>query len=32
MDVAFAADGGSVAEASGYGLDGFDDVSLGFSV
>ena len=28
MDVAFAADGGGVAEALGYGLDGFDGVLL----
>ena len=30
MDVTFAADGGAVAEAAGDGLDGRDDVPLGF--
>ena len=30
VDVAFAADGRGVAEAAGDGLDGFDDVALGF--
>jgi hypothetical protein len=29
VDVALAADGGCVAEAGGYGADGFDDVLFG---